>query len=95
MEDEINYVGVTRKIDSLGRLVIPKEIRTQFGWRDGEELTLMACVIDNEEVVIVRKTRPYCAICGSTKRLQRLSEYKSVCKPCLNKMAKKTPEIDE
>ena len=39
--DETNDVGITRRIDTLGRIVIPKEIRTQFNWHDGEEITLL------------------------------------------------------
>lgn len=32
--------GVTRKIDELGRVVIPKEIRRNLGIRDGESLEI-------------------------------------------------------
>lgn len=94
--DETNDVGITRRIDTLGRIVIPKEIRTQFNWHDGEEITLTACVMDNEEIVIARKTRPYCAICGSLKRLQRVSEDRFVCKSCLAKVVNMfTPQTEE
>lgn len=94
--DETIDVGISRRIDTLGRLVIPKEIRTQLGWREGEEITLMACVMDNEEVVIARKTRPYCVICGSRKRLQRVSEDRFVCKSCLAKVVNMfTPQTEE
>ena len=94
--DETNDVGITRRIDTLGRIVIPKEIRTQFNWHDVEEITLTACVMDNEEIVIARKTRPYCAICGSLKRLKQVSETRFLCKPCLANVLKTfTPKADE
>ena len=32
--------GVVRKIDDLGRIVIPKEIRKTLGIRDGENLEI-------------------------------------------------------
>ena len=32
--------GITRKIDELGRIVIPKEIRRNLGIRDGESLEI-------------------------------------------------------
>ena len=32
--------GVIRKIDELGRIVIPKEIRRSLGIRDGENLEI-------------------------------------------------------
>ena len=41
--------GVTRKIDELGRIVIPKEIRRNLGIRDGENLEIF---IDNEAICL-------------------------------------------
>ena len=37
--------GVVRRVDDLGRIVIPKEIRRTLRIRDGEELEIF---IDNE-----------------------------------------------
>lgn len=33
-------VGVTRRLDDLGRIVIPKEIRKQMNLKEGSELTI-------------------------------------------------------
>ena len=41
--------GVTRKIDELGRIVIPKEIRRNLSIRDGENLEIF---IDNEAICL-------------------------------------------
>ncbi|MEG1149699.1 MAG: stage V sporulation T C-terminal domain-containing protein [Bacilli bacterium] len=41
--------GVTRKIDELGRVVIPKEIRRNLEIRDGENLEIF---IDNDSVIL-------------------------------------------
>lgn len=43
--------GVTRKIDELGRVVIPKEIRRNLGIRDGESLEIFT----NEDAIILKK----------------------------------------
>ena len=43
--------GVTRKIDELGRVVIPKEIRRNLGIRDGESLEIFT----NEDSIILKK----------------------------------------
>lgn len=43
--------GITRKIDELGRIVIPKEIRKNLGIRDGEALE----IITSEDKVILKK----------------------------------------
>ena len=43
--------GVTRKIDDLGRIVIPKEIRKNLGIRDGESLEIFT----EEDNIILKK----------------------------------------
>lgn len=41
--------GITRKIDELGRIVIPKEIRKNLGIRDGETLEIY---LDNDSIIL-------------------------------------------
>ncbi len=43
--------GVTRKIDELGRVVIPKEIRRNLGIRDGESLEIFT----DQDSIILKK----------------------------------------
>lgn len=43
--------GVIRKIDELGRIVIPKEIRRNLGIRDGENLEIFT----EEDKIILKK----------------------------------------
>lgn len=47
----LKSTGVTRKIDELGRIVIPKEIRKNLGIRDGEYLEIFT----NEDSIILKK----------------------------------------
>lgn len=35
-------LGIVRKIDSLGRVVIPREIRKANGWEEGQPLEILA-----------------------------------------------------
>lgn len=46
--------GVTRKIDELGRLVIPKEIRRNLGIRDGESLEIF---IDDDSIILKKHSQ--------------------------------------
>ncbi|MDE6284430.1 MAG: AbrB/MazE/SpoVT family DNA-binding domain-containing protein [Bacilli bacterium] len=41
--------GITRKIDELGRIVIPKEIRRNLGIRDGETLEIFT---ENDSILL-------------------------------------------
>mgnify|MGYP003183337152 FL=1 len=47
----MKQTGVTRKIDELGRIVIPKEIRKNLGVRDGETLEIFT----SEDSIILKK----------------------------------------
>ena len=44
--------GIVRRLDDLGRLVIPKEIRRVLGWKEGDPLELY---FDKENKTIVLK----------------------------------------
>jgi len=33
-------IGIVRKLDQLGRVVIPKEIRKQNGWQEGQPIEM-------------------------------------------------------
>ncbi|MEG0825867.1 MAG: stage V sporulation T C-terminal domain-containing protein [Bacilli bacterium] len=48
----MQITGIVRRIDELGRIVIPKEIRTNLRIHDGENMEIM---IDNEENIILKK----------------------------------------
>ena len=45
-------MGIVRRLDDLGRLVIPKEIRRVLGWKEGDPLELY---FDRENKTIVLK----------------------------------------
>lgn len=36
-----NMYGISRRIDDLGRLVIPKEIRKTLGWQEGDLVDIL------------------------------------------------------
>ena len=48
--------GVIRKIDELGRIVIPKEIRRNLGIRDGENIEIL---IDNDNIILHKHSQIY------------------------------------
>ena len=47
----LKATGVTRKIDELGRIVIPKEIRRNLSIRDGENLEIFI----DEDAILLKK----------------------------------------
>lgn len=55
--------GITRKIDELGRIVIPKEIRKNLGIRDGETLEIY---LDSDSIILKKfnEMENYTSLCS-------------------------------
>jgi transcriptional pleiotropic regulator of transition state genes len=69
--------GIQRKVDDLGRVVIPAGIRRSLGIREGDALEVS---VQGEEVVL-SKPVDQCVFCGSGRNL-RTFRAKAVCAPC-------------
>ena len=53
--------GIVRRIDELGRVVIPKEVRRTIGIKDQDPLEIF---LGNEGEVMLKKYQPGCVFCG-------------------------------
>jgi len=70
--------GIVRKIDDLGRIVIPKEIRRTFKINERDSIEILT---DND-TIILKKFKDSCTFCGVRDDL-KLFKTKSVCPKCL------------
>lgn len=70
--------GVERKLDELGRVVIPKEIRNNLTIPTGTPLLIY--VEGNR--IILEKSAGACAICGNTQDVKDING-KGVCSNCV------------
>ena len=69
----------TRKIDSLGRILLPISLRNKLDIYESSDVDI--CVKDGQ--VILRKSQPNCKICGQTDSLKQLpSKEVFVCAHC-------------
>ncbi len=75
--------GVIRKVDELGRVVIPIEIRTQFGISEKDPMEIY---VDGDSIIL-KKYEPNCIFCGSSKKLYEF-EGKPICKKCITNISK-------
>lgn len=76
--------GIVRKIDDLGRIVIPMEIRRVHDIKEGDPMEIYTDV--NGEVVLVKYVPVQsCAICGNTERLHSV-QNKFVCEKCIKEV---------
>ncbi|UED76075.1 AbrB/MazE/SpoVT family DNA-binding domain-containing protein [Brevibacillus sp. DP1.3A] len=71
--------GVVRKMDHLGRVVLPKELRNTFDIPEG---TPMEIFVNNHQIIL-QKYVPGCVLCGSVEDVQSHKSGKLVCKGCL------------
>ena len=69
--------GIIRRVDELGRVVIPIEIRNQFNIVEKDPIEIYV----DDSSIILKKFEPNCVFCGST---ENLVEYKDklVCDKC-------------
>lgn len=75
--------GLIRKMDNLGRVVIPQELRKALDIQSGDAVELQ---LENR-VVLLRKFAPGCVFCGKSEDLVTYEE-KYICGACLRKLRK-------
>ena len=73
--------GIVRKIDELGRIVLPIEMRRtlDIGERDALEIYVEG------SSVILKKYKPSCIFCDATKDIV-VFKGKNVCPKCLREL---------
>lgn len=71
-------IGIVKRLDNLGRIVIPKEMRSCIGVASGE---LMEIFTDGE-LITLKKYNPGCSFCGDMQVIKEIGE-KRLCKACL------------
>ena len=69
--------GMNRKLDVLGRIVIPAEIRKSLSLVEGGQLEISL----DEWRIILEPTKDSCALCGGRNFLHQFGD-KSVCSSC-------------
>ena len=75
--------GIVRKIDSLGRFVIPIELRNvmEIGSTDAIE------IFTDDDKIILKKYQPACIFCGNADNITYF-KGKLICKDCLAELKK-------
>ena len=75
--------GIIRKVDELGRIVLPIELRRNLDIAERDELEIYM----EGDQIILRKYEPSCVFCSSS---QGLVTYrgKNVCQECVRNMGR-------
>ena len=72
-------IGSARRIDALGRVVVPADVRRMLGIRQGD---LIAMRVDDGRLV-GWKISPGCALCGRSDDLVEVND-KHLCMRCVD-----------
>ena len=75
--------GIVRKVDELGRIVIPIELRRTLNIDIKDSIEIY---VDNSSIVL-KKYEPTCLFCGESENVVTYKD-KNVCKSCLEEMKK-------
>ena len=73
--------GIVRKIDELGRVVLPMELRNKLKIKEKDPMEIY---VDGSSIIL-KKFENTCTFCGSTKNLITYKD-KLICDKCVQSM---------
>lgn len=76
--------GIVRKVDELGRIVLPIELRRTLGIEEKDRIEIF---VDGESIIL-RKYRPACIFCDNAKDIINY-KGKNICPDCIRAMSEK------
>ena len=79
----VKATGIVRKVDELGRIVLPIELRRTL---DIEERDSLEIYLDGDKIVL-QKYEPACMFCGSSRGLANY-RGKNICHECIRNLNK-------
>ena len=79
--------GIVRRIDELGRVVLPVELRRSMGIEVRDSIEIFV----EGDSIILKKFSQSCIFCGSDKNITPFRE-KNICAKCLAELCAKNAE---
>jgi transcriptional pleiotropic regulator of transition state genes len=73
--------GVVRKVDQLGRIVLPKSLRKRYQMNEGDPIEILV----QGDHIILERYRPKCVFCSSVDEVSEFKE-KYVCGLCCKEL---------
>ncbi len=75
--------GIVRKVDELGRIVLPIELRRTLNIEIKDPVEIFV----EGDFILLKKYEPACVFCGNAKDVETFNG-KNVCKKCLEEIKK-------
>ena len=70
--------GIVRKVDELGRIVLPIELRRTLDIAEKDALEIYV----DDDTIMLKKYAPSCVFCGNTRSVTKYKE-KNICSACM------------
>jgi len=80
----MNDTGIVRRVDDLGRIVIPMELRRTLGIHVKDPISIS---VDNEKIIL-EKFKESCVICGSEEDVSKVKD-RPLCEACIGDIKKR------
>jgi transcriptional pleiotropic regulator of transition state genes len=80
---KLKSTGIVRKVDELGRVVIPIELRRTLGIEEKDSLEIY---VDGEHIIL-KKYEPACIFCSNAKDMI-VHKGKNICPSCMADLKK-------
>ena len=77
----ISATGIIRRVDELGRVVLPIETRRMFGIEERDSLEIL--VDEENRQIILQKTAPVCLKCRRSEGLKEIKPGVYPCESCI------------
>ena len=77
----MKFTGIVRKVDELGRIVVPMELRKTMDIKEKDPIEIFT----DGDSIILRKYVDSCIFCGDSEDVVDF-EGKIICKKCLAKL---------
>lgn len=75
--------GIVRKVDELGRVVLPIELRRTLNIEIKDPVEIYT----HEDYILLKKYEPSCVFCGDSTDIVQING-KNVCKKCIEELKK-------
>lgn len=75
--------GIVRKVDELGRIVIPIELRRTLNIEIEDPVEIFV----DGDYILLKKYEPACVFCGNAKEVVSVNG-KNICQKCLDEIKK-------
>ncbi|MCR4436470.1 MAG: AbrB/MazE/SpoVT family DNA-binding domain-containing protein [Clostridiales bacterium] len=75
--------GIVRKVDEMGRIVLPVELRRIFNLNEGDPLEIFV----DGNMILLKKYEPTCIFCAQSGHVEEVMG-KQVCADCRSELKK-------